>query len=207
MKPTPFRPADPVGVCIGMNPATTRCGSEIDAGVEDRVCAHTLGPTGTNCEAAVWHWARLRGLHVSSALHPTFEDALAAVKDAQCQAVLLGCIAYPDLHKLVYHNLDWLTLVDQFIMDTFNIVLAKRPEVDHPLTAVSHPAPRPLAESRGLQVTETTSNSQAARLCAQARFDACLTTSPAAAAAGLVTIEDFGPIPMGFTIHRAGRTA
>ena len=40
---------------------------------------HTLGPTGTNCEAAARHYAASRGLSVEIVLHRTLEEGMARV--------------------------------------------------------------------------------------------------------------------------------
>lgn len=162
---------------------------------------HTLGPEGTNCEAAAKFWLKLHG-HSSAKtlLHETLEDGLEGMLQNPEGAVLLGCVVYPKLHELVFNNLDRLTLADQFIMPTFNMLFASRGQ-ENVRTAASHPAPRSLLNGRGLIVTESTSNSKAAEQCRDGLVDACITTLPAAQACGLTVLEDFGPVPMGFTIH------
>lgn len=162
---------------------------------------HTLGPAGTNCEAAARKWLAANDLSARVILHSTLEDALQPVKESSGSAVLLACVVYPQLHTIVFENLDWLRLQDEFIMNTYNMVLAARPGGGTFRTAVSHPAPRHLAELKGLSVTEATSNSKAARLCSSGEFDACITTAKAAQQEGLVEVEDYGPVPMGFTVH------
>lgn len=162
---------------------------------------HTLGPGGTNCEAAAGHWITENGhAQAQVRLHSTLEDALVEVLHEPEGAVLLGCVVYPKLHEIVFQHLDHLTMVDQFIMPTFNMLLASRGQ-DEMQTAASHPAPKSLLNGRGLTITEATSNSKAAELCSTGAVDACITTLPAAKAYDLTVLEDFGPVPMGFTIH------
>lgn len=135
-------------------------------------------------------------------LHETLETALEAVFSTDKDAVLLGCVVYPDLHKIVFNNLASLELVDQFIMPTHRMVLAACNQEVTISTVATHPAPRSLVEGRGFIITEVTSNSQAALECASGTYDACITTSVAADQNNLTILEDAGHVPMGFSIHR-----
>lgn len=160
---------------------------------------HTLGPSGTNLEKAAHHWLAERGTAGKVVLHPEVEDGLDAMAFDGTEAVL-ACAVYPRLHDLVFRNLHRLEMADSFILDTHDMVLAARPGHTALATIVSHPAPSSLVAGRG-EVTMSSSNSRAAALCAAGRFDACVTTAPAAAAEGLRLIENFGPVPMIFTLH------
>ncbi len=163
------------------------------------VVLHTLGPAGTNCEAAAHAWFRRLGGVGRVELHPTLELAVERMPEDDTHA-LLGCVVYPDLHTLVFSNLDRLELADCFIFPTFNMLFAKRPGVAHLSSVASHPAPRHLVPA-GLKVSLVNSNSQAALDCANGIVDACITTLPAAQKHGLQIVNDHGPVPMGFTIH------
>jgi prephenate dehydratase len=166
-----------------------------------RIYVHTLGPTGTNCEAAAHHWLERRG-HPSSqvVLHDSLEDALVSVKAQPANSVLLGCVVYPKLHEIVFQNLASLSLRDCFVFPTHNMVLAVRG--DGPIESVlSHPAPMSLVDHLGVVVIAANSNSGAAEGCAAGEADGCITTLVAARANQLRVVEDFGPVPMGFTIH------
>ncbi|WP_033338226.1 type 2 periplasmic-binding domain-containing protein [Catenuloplanes japonicus] len=165
----------------------------------------TLGPTGTNCERAAEEWFRRSGVSTGTVhLHATLEDALEAMP-MDGHAALLGCVVYPDLHNLVFENLHRITLADQFLMPTFNMVLASR-DGSRPGTVATHPAPQSLVPS-GMTKKLTTSNSQAARECAAGLTDGCISTLPAVKAHGLTLVEDFGPVQMGFTLHVPVRAA
>ena len=166
-----------------------------------RVVVHTLGPRGTNCEAAAKLWLnRTHGGEGEIELHGTLEEGLDHLWGSPNSSVLLGCVVYPDLHGIVFKNLGRLELVDQFIMPTFNMVYASRGQ-DRIRTAATHPAPRSLLDGKRLSVTVATSNSKAAMLCRSGDVDSCITTLPAADEMGLTVLEDFGPVPMGFTVH------
>ncbi|MAA98230.1 MAG: bacilysin biosynthesis protein BacA [Stappia sp.] len=159
----------------------------------------TLGPKGTNCEAAARHYARSHGLDAEIVLHATLEDAIELVIREPGSA-LLGCVVYPDLHQLVFPYLGRMTLADLFLFDTFNMVLAAR-SAETPLKRIaSHPAPQSLVPPSA-ETLLVNSNSEAARLCRAGEVDGCITTLAAARQEGLEVLSDHGPVPMGFTIH------
>lgn len=161
---------------------------------------HTLGPEGSNLEAASWEWLRRSGIDGSVHLHSTVEDAAAAINSPD--EAVMACAAYPALHDVVFQNLGTLTIVDAFVMPTYSMISATRPGIDpaHILTYASHPAPRSLVP-KSAQWTPSSSNSQAALDCAEGRVDACITTAAAAERYGLVAIDDHGPVDMAFTLH------
>jgi prephenate dehydratase len=171
-------------------------------GIAKELEVHTLGPTGTNCEAAARHWMAAFGVTEPTVkLHSTLEDAAEVVlADTRRRSVLLGCVVYPDLHNLVFKNLAGMSLLECFVMPTHAMVYAGN-GTDSPETAASHPAPVSLIESMGLRIRMANSNAEAALLCASGEVDACITTAVAAERAGLTVIKDFGPVPMGFSIH------
>ncbi|MEV6354481.1 bacilysin biosynthesis protein BacA [Streptomyces hydrogenans] len=160
---------------------------------------HTLGPAGTNLEKAAHHWLAERGIAGEVVLHAEVEDGLDAMAFDSTEAIL-ACAVYPRLHDLVFQNLHRLEMADSFILDTHDMVLAGRRDRTAVSTIVSHPAPSSLVAERG-EITLASSNSRAAALCAAGQYDACVTTGPAAAAEGLRLIENFGPVPMIFTLH------
>jgi prephenate dehydratase len=166
---------------------------------------HTLGPSGTNLEMAAYHWFSSHGREPDVRLHPTLESALPELSGDGHEAVL-ACAVYPDLHSLVFHNLDRLAMVDSFILPTYDMVFATRAGAAPVRTVVSHPAPQSLARaaSPDAALTLVTSNSEAARQCASGVADGCITTSKAAADHGLDVRRNFGPVPMIYTLHQAG---
>jgi hypothetical protein len=163
---------------------------------------HTLGPSGTNCEAAAWEWARRNDLRLEVELHPTLESAVEKSVHGKYDAVL-ACIVYPELHSLVFSNLDRIQLVDCFVMPTHRMVLATRGPL-RPRTIASHPAPRMLVDRAGLagaRITIVSSNVVAAETCRAEMTEGCVTTHVAAERLGLQIVHDFGPIHMGFSVH------
>ncbi|MFE2554931.1 bacilysin biosynthesis protein BacA [Streptomyces sp. NPDC059352] len=160
---------------------------------------HTLGPSGTNLEKAAHHWFAERDLAGTVVLHSEVEDGLDVMAFDGTEAIL-ACAVYPRLHDLVFGNLHRLEMVDSFILDTHDMVLAGRPGQTDVATIVSHPAPSCLVADRGT-VSFASSNSRAAALCAAGEFDACVTTDRAADSEGLRVVENFGPVPMVFTLH------
>jgi len=166
---------------------------------------HTLGPAGTNLEMAANHWFSTRGRGPDVRLHRTLEEAIPGLSEEGHEA-LLACAVYPDLHSLVFQNLGLLAMVDSFILPTYDMVYATRPDTAQVRTIVSHPAPQSLARRAvpGVAPTLVTSNSQAARDCARGAADACITTSKSAADHGLEIRRNFGGVPMVYTLHQAG---
>jgi prephenate dehydratase len=166
---------------------------------------HTLGPTGTNLEKAAHRWFADRQRPGEVVLHAQVEDGLEVMKFDGTEAIL-ACAVYPRLHDLVFSNLHRLTMADSFILDTYDMVLATRPGQGAVTTIVTHPAPSCLVANRG-KISYASSNSVAAADCAAGKFDACVTTARAAQTEGLRTLENFGPVPMVFTLHvgKAGR--
>ena len=111
----------------------------------NKIKIHTLGPKNTNCEAAAKHYILKNKLECDIILYETLESAVDVVtKDKN--SLLLTCIVYPHLYKLVFENLKKLKLVDCFIFNTFEMVLSTKNEFDinslHSI--ISHPAPIPL---------------------------------------------------------------
>lgn len=175
----------------------------------DRISViHTLGPAGTNLELAAHHWFDSHARSADVRLHPSLESSVPGLSDDGHEAVL-ACAVYPDLHYLVFQNLGKLAMVDTFILPTYDMVFATRPDTDvaSVRTVVSHPAPQCLVRevSTTCALTLVLSNSRAAQDCASGAADGCITTSKAAADQGLVTRRNFGPVPMVYTLHQAGR--
>jgi len=161
---------------------------------------HTLGPAGTNCEAAAHRWLEANDITGEVVLHGTLEEGVAAIRLAPSPGdALLGCIVYPDLHTLVFANLSWLKLVDCFVMPTYNMVLARKPGSELRRIA-THPAPQGLVPD-GCERILVTSNSVAAARCGTEGIDGCVTTVIAAHHHGLEVVHDYGAVPMGFSIH------
>ncbi|AHK18453.1 prephenate dehydratase domain-containing protein [Yersinia similis] len=171
------------------------------------ITVHTLGPAGTNCEKAAHTWLIKNNQKGEVKLHKTLESAVKYMEQEENDDVLLGCIVYPYLHHLVFKNIQRLRLVDCFVMDTHNMLLASRYDNVNKLKSVgSHPAPQDLIlQINGIDnsifIELFNSNSEAAQQCAAGVVDGCITTLLAAQQCQLNILTDFGPVPMGFSIH------
>jgi prephenate dehydratase len=162
---------------------------------------YTLGPSGTNCEAAAKEYFKRTGINDGNVfLFSTLEEAMEEIPQDGFNA-LLGCVVYPDLHDLVFKNLSNMELVDTFIFPTFNMILASKTG-EEPSTVITHPAPKSLLDSRPVDISFANSNAEAAYLCASGITQGCITTAVSAKKNNLKLVEDFGPVPMGFTIHQ-----
>ena len=160
----------------------------------------TLGPTGTNLEAASRWWCKARSAsHAEVILHDTLEDAVSDMT-LDGTEVLVGCIVYPELHTLVFHNLERLEIAECFVYPTHRMVLASR-DGKLPRTVASHPAPQSLVPADVQEKRLVDSNAVAAIECAKGAVEGCITTGVAAEAHGLKIVKDFGSLPMGFSVH------
>jgi hypothetical protein len=159
---------------------------------------HTLGPTGTNCERAAFAWMRRKCPAAALCLHFSLEKAAGAVA-SQSDAVLLGAVAYPQLHSLIYSHLDHFQIIDVFIVDTHEMILASRTG-SMPLICATHPSPEKLLPSTVAR-KYVSSNALAAEECARGMTDGCLTTLCAAQQYELKPVHSFGRVRMAFTIH------
>ncbi|HHR6130357.1 TPA: prephenate dehydratase domain-containing protein [Providencia alcalifaciens] len=170
------------------------------------ITIHTLGPDGTNCEKAAYHWLSKKKLEGNVFLHKTLEVAIEEVKKNK-NSVLLGCIVYPYLNNIVFQNLSLFKLTDCFVMDTHNMLFASRFKDKKKIRRVgSHPAPKDLFSyvpelNSNIESVLFDSNSESALQCFNGKVDACITTQKAAKKYNLEILQDFGPVPMGFSIH------
>lgn len=168
---------------------------------------HTLGPAGTNCEAAARFWIDKRRKNRGTiVLHPSLESAVPAVLETSGNAVLLACVVYPRLHEIVFRNLAHLELKECFVVPTYRMVLAARSMLREgspgPFGSIaSHPAPVDLIAGSAADIRMARSNSEAAQVCARGETDACITTVVAANSNDLTIVKDFGSVQMGFSIH------
>lgn len=146
---------------------------------------YTLGLSSTNYDRAAREWFARNSLNDETYLHLTLEVAAETVHSEPGSA-LLGCIAYPKLHILVFTNLNRLTLVDCFVMPTYNMVLVTREDAEILDSLSTRPAPQHLVLKKAFPNRRlVNSNAQAALDCAHRLTDACITTSVAAEECGL----------------------
>jgi hypothetical protein len=161
----------------------------------------TLGPPGTNLEAAARWWCQEHGVQADVILHPTLEDGVGEMA-MDGSEVLVACIVYPELHTLVFQNIKRLEIVECFVVPTHRMVLASR-DGEMPRTVATHPAPQGLIPDQVADRCLVNSNSAAAAACAGGSVEGCVTTIVAAEANGLRVVRDFGSLPMGFSVHAA----
>jgi prephenate dehydratase len=159
---------------------------------------YTLGPRGTNCEKAAKTWLKSKKIKGEIRLTATLEEAVQYVKNDK-EAALLSCIVYPDLHKLVFDNINSIEFFDCFVIDTYPMVLATRGQ-EYPRTISTHPAPENLIQPFN-EIMYSTSNAQAALDCAAGKTEGCITTKECAEKLNLKIVKNFGELPMGFALH------
>lgn len=160
---------------------------------------HTLGPAGTNCEAAAKFYLQKINQKGGIFLHSRLEKAITYISSKN-NSVLLSCAAYPDLHHLIFSNTKQIEIFDAFVFKTYNMVLASVNNKE--VTDVStHPAPQSLCPD-GTTKHFSSSNSQAAYDCLSGKTNGCITTEKSSNKLGLTIKKDFGAIPMVFILHR-----
>lgn len=159
---------------------------------------HTLGPSGTNCERAGLHWRGRKCPSAQIRLHGSIEEAAEAVALRE-DAVFVGVAAYPHLHSVIYGHIQLLRILDVFIANTDEMVLASRTGA-MPEVCATHPAPERLLPS---EITRhfSSSNVAAAEDCIKGLADGCITTRRAIDRFDLKIVRSFGSVPMAFTIH------
>lgn len=159
---------------------------------------YVLGPEGTNSEKAIINYLRKNNLEIEVLFTDTLENAAEKViKDKE--SAFLGCVAYPNLHNLIFPYLDILSIEEVFLEETYEMVLASNSK-DNIETIATHPAPAYLCDS-SLNKCFSTSNADAAQKCLDNTVDACITTTEAIKNTDLLVLDNYGSFPMGFTIH------
>ena len=159
---------------------------------------HTLGPSGTNCERAGQHWLRRKCPAAEICLHASIEAAAECVALRE-DAVFVGVAAYPHLHSVIYGHIQLLRILDVFIANTDEMVLASRTGA-MPEVCATHPAPERLLPP-GMARHFSSSNVSAAEDCIKGLADGCITTRRAVDRFDLKIVRSFGSVPMAFTIH------
>lgn len=165
---------------------------------------HTLGPAGTNCEAAARY--RLKQINIAGVsaaersviLHRTLEDAADAMM-VDKNSALLTPIAYPQLGDLIYSNIGRFQIIDTFTIPTYEMVLASNCSAN-PKVISLHPAPTKLLGDQ-FEKRFVESNVIAAIDCSQNKSDGCITTHDAAIKYNLRVLKSFGRVIMGFSLH------
>ena len=122
---------------------------------------------------AALSWLNQNKLQGDVLLHKTLELGVEAVVNSSEPSVLLGCIAYPDLHHLIFGNREKIELLDSFVFPTMPMLLAARelaPTVTN--TIASHPAPVKFIPQAYKDIRLANSNAAAAKSCASGAVDA-----------------------------------
>jgi hypothetical protein len=153
---------------------------------------HTLGPDGTSCVDAARDWLERHAIEGELHLHSTM-DAGARAMVADCDALLLSDVAYPELH-----NIDRLRLVDVFLTPIDDMVLASA-TAGEPLICATPPTMQDRVPRR-IARRHAASSLEAAHDCVAGLADGCLTSLRAARRAELRIIRRLSR--NGYGIHR-----
>ena len=167
-----------------------------------------LGPVGTNMQQACKAWNMKNALEQKAhiTLCKTPEDCLAQARLVSEKGVLplfWTCAVYYALNQFFFNNPDTFPFLFSFNFPLDNMQLCVREELankewNNDWRIASHPSPAPLVAGLVNQATLTTSNAQAAKLCAGGEVEACITTAQAAKIHGLTMVHEFGSPNMVF---------
>lgn len=173
-----------------------------------RVMHFALGPAGTNIAQACMSWSRENGIwdKAEFVLCSTPEDSLERARTVTEDGVLplfWTCAVYFRLNELFFSNPDVFPFLFSQNMPLDNMQLCVRAELKEQEIApgwrtASHPSPSPLVKDLPNKVVLTTSNAQAAIMCASGQTELCITTAQAAALHKLHTLHMFGSPVMAF---------
>ncbi len=167
-----------------------------------------LGPEGTNISQAAHKWAVHCGISkkVNIILCDTPEqevEAAVQVREEGVIPIFALCAVYYNLCKVFFRNLDSYMFLHHYYMQLDNMQLASKNYTKHTLKdnalVAAHYSPSILLEATDYVIKDTSSNSAAARLCAEGEVDACITTETACKLYDLNTIKEFGSPNMLFT--------
>lgn len=159
----------------------------------------TLGPQNTNSQFAAEYYLASNSLRGEVLLYDTPEKAIDYLIAGSADKSIL-CVVYPRLNEIVFQNLGAIRMSELFRYDTDNMVIAGHKPLTPDSRICSHPAPTDLVPDELQNVTLVNSNSYAASLVADGKFDACVTTLKAARQFELDVIRDFGPVSMGWAV-------
>ena len=178
-----------------------------------RVDHFVLGPIGTNMQQACIAWNQELEIeqYASITLCETPEHCLRsaqAVTDPGVFPTFWTCAVYYKLNELFFENTDTYPFMFSFnypldrmqLCTRSGLVQSEEWSVQPGWVVASHPSPAPLVNELGIQVRHTTSNSQAAALCASGETELCITTAKAAALHDLDPVHEFGSPIMVFFI-------
>jgi len=162
----------------------------------------TLGPSGTCSEFVLLQNLSRFPQPVTVKLFPSYEPASEAVENGEADFVLVAA-AFPGLNGLVFGPRHRLRIVDCFLSDTPELVIATGLSCsDNPRTVACAAAPLPVVRARypNAEIVTALSNSDAAQLVRKGIADAAFTTRIAAQAERLTPISSFGFISMGWIV-------
>ncbi|MGF1727781.1 hypothetical protein [Photobacterium nomapromontoriensis] len=170
---------------------------------------YVLGPSGSNISQAAQGWSKLHSLCNKHELIYciTPEDAITRSEQEYKRGEInlaWTCAVYFKEHELFFSNHDHALFFDHYRMQLDQMQLACRKNKDldflSKITVASHPSPSVLLkhDSAQFSITDATSNSDAARLCADGKVDTCITTESAKKLYDLNTLHEFGSPEMVF---------
>lgn len=184
-----------------------------------KVTCFVLGPDGTNMVQASKKWIEEMRIGAKTEIvlcktpEESIEKARGITEDGHV-GIFWTCAVYNCLCNVFFQNPDTLTFFIEEVMYLDEMQLAirqgeeteiKKGIIPNNWVISSHPSPASLVEGLGCKVELTTSNAEAAKICANGGAEACITTESARKIHDLVALHKFGSPKMiffgGMTVH------
>lgn len=183
-----------------------------NSGEVKKVICFVLGQEGTNIIQACRKWVDKAGIvqKTEIVICETPEEAVQRANKVQENgqiAIFWTCAVYCRLHNIFFENPETLSFYIKIDMPLDEMQLATTRdglgEVNGGIIPsfwkiASHPSPAPLIENIGIEIVLSNSNSNAAKMCAEGKVSACVTTETARKIYNLVTLHVFGSPEMVF---------
>lgn len=167
-----------------------------------------LGPEGTNIGAAAKHWAKEYGFYEKSEIifcNTPDEELRKAeeIKDDKILPIFTLCAVYYKLYEMYFKHYNLYFFLHHYYMELDEMQLVSRHQKTENIpdcwTIASHPSPSPLISNLKNKIIYVSSNSEAAKKCAEGAVDACITTESARIIYSLNKLHSFGSPTMLFT--------
>ncbi|MCR4441046.1 MAG: hypothetical protein QHH10_02780 [Peptococcaceae bacterium] len=166
-----------------------------------------LGPDGTNISKAARQWVKEIGIQDKAVFIycDTPEEEVRKAREVTGSGdfpVIVLCAVYCRLNDLYFSHEDCYFFMHHYYMPLDDLQLAAREGVERipeDWVIAAHPSPKPLLSGLKNRIYEANSNAHAAKLCAEGKVNACITTEKARKIYSLKKIHDFGSPMMLFT--------
>ncbi len=165
-----------------------------------------LGPEGSDTQKVTKYYLEnlLLG-HGEIIMFDVLEKGINALVEGDLDQFIISSL-HPQLNSVFFHHFGKIEIIDAFIAESHEIVLARNPKSKHEYKKITTgPSFQAFINCsseipKGLECIISESNITAARLCALGKTDLALTNENAAKIHNLEVLKNFGPIKMSWTV-------